>query len=54
MREIYLGGTQGVKPSFTTSTGQSLEQEAREKLSPEAYGYVAGGEHGMRGREKFQ
>ncbi|CAO1621004.1 unnamed protein product [Sympodiomycopsis kandeliae] len=42
MREIYLGGTQGVKPSFTTATGSDLEREAKEKCSPEAYGYVAG------------
>ncbi|PWN23359.1 FMN-dependent alpha-hydroxy acid dehydrogenase [Microstroma glucosiphilum] len=43
MREIYLGGTQGVAPPFTTSTGKLLEEQAKEKLTPEAYGYVAGG-----------
>lgn len=43
MREIYLGGTQGVAPTFTTSTGKLLEEQAKEKLTPEAYGYVAGG-----------
>lgn len=42
MREIYLGGTQGIAPTFTTSTGVGLEQQAKEKISPNAYGYVAG------------
>lgn len=43
MREIYLGGTQGAAPPFTTSTGKLLEEQAKEKLTPEAFGYVAGG-----------
>lgn len=46
MREIYLGGTQGATPAFTTSSGQALEDAAREKLDPKAFGYVAGGTYG--------
>lgn len=44
MREIYLGGTQGVSPQYPTSTGKVLEDAAKEKLTPEAFAYVAGGE----------
>ncbi|CAO1629377.1 unnamed protein product [Parajaminaea phylloscopi] len=42
MRQIYIEGVQGTKPTFTTSTGAALEQEAKARLTPEAYGYVAG------------
>ena len=41
MREIYVGGlSEGVMP-LTTSYAK-LEQEAKAKLPPPAYGYVAG------------
>lgn len=43
MRQIYLEGLiSNQSPTFTTSTGSALESAAREKLSPEAYAYVAG------------
>ena len=38
----YLGGLQDQRPTLPISY-EVLEQQAREKLSPEAYGYVAGG-----------
>lgn len=40
--QIYLYGLQGQRPSLPISY-EALEQQAREKLSPEAFGYVAGG-----------
>lgn len=39
--EIYLRGLADQLPPFTTNCA-ALEQAAREKLSPEAFGYVAG------------
>ena len=43
MREIYFNAatTQEVPP-FTTTTGALLEQQAKDRLDPKAYGYVAG------------
>jgi isopentenyl diphosphate isomerase/L-lactate dehydrogenase-like FMN-dependent dehydrogenase len=40
--EIYLGGLGGQKPELPISYAD-LEARAREVMSPEAYGYVAGG-----------
>jgi len=40
--QVYLAGLQGQKPSIPV-TYEELERQAKEKLSPEAYGYVAGG-----------
>ena len=40
--EIYLGGLAGQKPELPISYAD-LEARAREVLTPEAYGYVAGG-----------
>ncbi|HET8673940.1 MAG TPA: lactate 2-monooxygenase [Thermoleophilaceae bacterium] len=40
--EIYLEGLSGKLPELPTSYAE-LEQRARETLSPEAFGYVAGG-----------
>ncbi len=40
--QIYLAGIQGQKPATPVSY-EELERQAREKLSQEAYGYVAGG-----------
>ncbi|MDQ0379672.1 lactate 2-monooxygenase [Amycolatopsis thermophila] len=40
--EIYLHGLGGTKPPFTTDPTR-LAESAREVLTPEAYGYVAGG-----------
>lgn len=40
--EIYLGGLAGAKPELPISYAD-LESKAREVMSPEAYGYVAGG-----------
>lgn len=40
--EIYLGGLGGEKPAFPISYAD-LEAKAREVMTPEAYGYVAGG-----------
>jgi isopentenyl diphosphate isomerase/L-lactate dehydrogenase-like FMN-dependent dehydrogenase len=39
--EIYLNGTAGIRPEFPIEPG-ALEAAAREKLTPEAFGYVAG------------
>lgn len=39
--EIYFAGTGGQRPEFPISLTE-LEAMAREKLSPEAYGYLAG------------
>jgi isopentenyl diphosphate isomerase/L-lactate dehydrogenase-like FMN-dependent dehydrogenase len=39
--EIYLAGLEGQTPELPLSY-EELEQQARSKLSPEAYGYVAG------------
>jgi len=39
--EIYLRGTTGERPAFTTDLA-GLEDAAREALPPEAFGYVAG------------
>jgi lactate 2-monooxygenase len=39
--EIYLKGTTGERPPFTTDLSR-LEDAAREALTPEAFGYVAG------------
>lgn len=46
MRQIYVEGLQGTQPTFTTSTGEALEREAKAKLDPQAYGYVAGSASG--------
>jgi lactate 2-monooxygenase len=43
--QIYLGGMQGLRPTPPISL-EALEEQAREKLSPEAFGYVAGGAGG--------
>jgi len=40
--QIYLAGMQGQKPATPISYDE-LEKQAREKMSEEAYGYVAGG-----------
>jgi lactate 2-monooxygenase len=40
--EIYLGGLGGTKPEHPISYAD-LEAKAREVMTPEAYGYVAGG-----------
>ena len=40
--EIYLGGMGGTRPKLPISYDE-LEAAARDRLSPEAYGYVAGG-----------
>jgi lactate 2-monooxygenase len=40
--QIYMGGMMGQKPGLPLSY-DALEAAAREKLSPEAFGYVAGG-----------
>ncbi|WP_027934526.1 lactate 2-monooxygenase [Amycolatopsis thermoflava] len=40
--EIYLHGLGGTKPPFTTDPVRLVES-AREVMTPEAYGYVAGG-----------
>jgi lactate 2-monooxygenase len=39
--EIYLRGTTGERPPFTTDLAR-LEDAAREAMAPEAFGYVAG------------
>jgi L-lactate dehydrogenase (cytochrome) len=39
--EIYLRGTAGQRPPFTTDLSR-LEEAAREAMTPEAFGYVAG------------
>jgi isopentenyl diphosphate isomerase/L-lactate dehydrogenase-like FMN-dependent dehydrogenase len=39
--EIYLNGTAGILPEFPIEPA-ALEAAAREKLTPEAFGYVAG------------
>ncbi len=43
--QVYLAGMQGQKPAIPVSY-EELERQAKEKLSPEAYGYVAGGAGG--------
>ncbi len=43
--QVYLAGMQGQKPSIPV-TYEELERQAKAKLSPEAYGYVAGGAGG--------
>ena len=40
--EIYLAGLSGQLPSLPIAAGE-LEERARQSLTPEAYGYVAGG-----------
>lgn len=40
--DIYLAGQRGMKPPRPISI-EALEAKARETMSPEAYGYVAGG-----------
>src|SRR3954467_10486027 len=40
--EIYLAGLSGQLPSLPIAT-DALEERAREALTPEAFGYVAGG-----------
>ncbi|GAA3507545.1 isopentenyl diphosphate isomerase/L-lactate dehydrogenase-like FMN-dependent dehydrogenase [Streptosporangium album] len=39
--EIYLNGLAGLRPPYPTDIAR-LEQAAKERLDPEAYGYVAG------------
>ena len=41
-KEIYLNGFAGVKPLVNIDL-QKLEETAKEKLSPEAFAYIAGG-----------
>lgn len=43
--QIYLAGMQGQRPTTPMIYAQ-LEEQARQKLSPEAFGYVAGGAGG--------
>lgn len=43
--QIYLAGMQGQRPT-TPMTYEVLEEQARQKLSSEAFGYVAGGAGG--------
>lgn len=43
--QIYLAGMQGQRPT-TPMTYEQLEEQACQRLSPEAYGYVAGGAGG--------
>ncbi len=43
--QIYLAGMQGQRPT-TPMTYEQLEEQARQRLSAEAYGYVAGGAGG--------
>lgn len=43
--QIYLSGLAGQKPALPLSY-EELERQARAKLTPEAYGYVAGGAGG--------
>ena len=40
--QIYFAGTQNVKPLLPVSF-EELEKKAREKMSPEAFAYIAGG-----------
>lgn len=40
--QIYINGLQKVKPTLPVSF-EALEQEARQRLSPEAFAYIAGG-----------
>jgi isopentenyl diphosphate isomerase/L-lactate dehydrogenase-like FMN-dependent dehydrogenase len=42
---VYLGGLQGQRPEIPVSPDE-LERRAQERLSPEAFGYVAGGAGG--------
>ena len=41
-RQIYVEGMSGKKPLIPLDI-QKLEQKAKEKMSPEAFAYVAGG-----------
>lgn len=43
--QVYLAGMQGQLPT-TPMTYEQLEEQARQRLSPEAFGYVAGGAGG--------
>ena len=43
--QVYLAGMQGQRPT-TPMTYEQLEEQARQRLSAEAYGYVAGGAGG--------
>jgi isopentenyl diphosphate isomerase/L-lactate dehydrogenase-like FMN-dependent dehydrogenase len=43
--QIYLAGMQGQRPTRPIDV-EELERQAREKLSPGAYGYIAGGAGG--------
>src|SRR6187455_1130912 len=40
--QIYFAGTQNIKPQLPVSF-EGLEQKAREVMTPEAFGYIAGG-----------
>jgi lactate 2-monooxygenase len=40
--QIYLAGMQGQRPT-TPISYEILKEQARERISPEAYGYIAGG-----------
>ncbi len=40
--EIYMGGLQGRHPALPINPDE-LERQAQERLSPEAFGYIAGG-----------
>src|SRR5260221_459771 len=55
--QLYLAGMQGQKPEQPVAI-EELKGLARERLSPEAYGYVAGGAGGeatmQANREAFQ
>ena len=43
--QIYLAGIQGQRPT-TPMSYEQLEEQARQRLSLEAFGYVAGGAGG--------
>ena len=55
--EIYLAGLQGKTPSLPTNL-DDLEAHARDRLSPQAYGYIAGaagtGDTARANREAFR
>ncbi len=40
--QIYIAGTQNIKPLLPVSF-DDLEQKAREMMTPDAFGYIAGG-----------
>lgn len=42
MREIFLGGLQDSREVPVTTSYAKLEAQAKAKITPQAYGYVAG------------